>query len=294
MLTRPGPARPSAQPDRRRGPDRSDEAPGRLICPRRHGARRGRCARRANGPRPAFSRRHSRRRPHDGPPAEEATMHNIAQSPSAARRVLGWLITGLVLIAVALSIGLLFGRGSTAATGKQPAAGAGQSTTESSAPATSTDEPSAPATSTDESSAPTSTDAGSSASDTTGTAPTESAPDTTDAPQSGEDLGLSTPISHPACDGQWIVLVGAATTPGRYPEGIGGLLESYPGSQYLVTEGSCSSLRQRTADGNLIYAVFLGPFPGEADACAMRAQVGGGAYVKVLDDTTPPEQAGSC
>src|SRR4051794_32468884 len=249
-------------------------------------------------------------------------MHNLAQSPSAARRILGWLITGLVLIAVALSIGLLFGRGSTAATGKQPAAGAGQSTTESSAPATSTDEssaptstdessapetstdessaptstdePSAPEASTDESSAPTSTDAGSSASDTTGTAPTESAPGTTGAPQSGEDLGLSTPISHPACDGQWIVLVGAATTPGRYPEGISGLLESYPGSQYLVTEGSCSSLRQRTADGNLIYAVFLGPFPGEADACAMRAQVGGGAYVKVLDDTTPPEQAGSC
>jgi hypothetical protein len=221
-------------------------------------------------------------------------MHNIAQSPSAARRVLGWLITGLVLIAVALSIGLLFGRGSTAATGKQPAAGAGQSTTQSSAPATSTDESSAAETSTDESSAPTSTDAGSSASDTTGTAPTESAPDTTGAPQSGEDLGLSTPISRPACDGQWIVLIGAATTPGRYPEGISGLLESYPGSQYLVTEGSCSSLRQRTADGNLIYAVFLGPFPGEADACAMRAQVGGGAYVKVLDDTTPPEQAGSC
>src|SRR3954452_4202232 len=161
-------------------------------------------------------------------------MHNIAQSPNAARRILGWMITGLVLIAVALSIGLLFGRGSTAATGKQPAAGAGQSTTESSAPETSTDE----------SSAPTSTDAGSSASDTTGTAPTESAPDTTGAPQSGEDLGLSTPISHPACDGQWIVLIGAATTPGRYPEGISGLLASYPGSQYLVTEGSCSSLRQ--------------------------------------------------
>src|SRR3954471_19505932 len=43
-------------------------------------------------------------------------MHHIAQSPNAARRILGWMITGLVLIAVALSIGLLFGRGSTAAT----------------------------------------------------------------------------------------------------------------------------------------------------------------------------------
>src|SRR3954451_17888937 len=101
------------------------------------------------------------------------------------------MITGLVLIAVALSIGLLFGRGSTAATGKQPAAGAGQSTTQSSAPATSTDEAavptstdesSAPATSTAEARAPTSTDAGSSASDTPGTAPTEPAPDTTGAP----------------------------------------------------------------------------------------------------------------
>src|SRR3954452_20775406 len=113
-------------------------------------------------------------------------MHNLAQSPSAARRVLGWLITGLVLIAVALSIGLLFGRGSTAATGKQPAAGAGQSTTESSAPATSTDESSAPETSTDESSAPetstdessapTSTDAGSTAPDTTGPPPARAPP----------------------------------------------------------------------------------------------------------------------
>ncbi|MGB7450480.1 MAG: hypothetical protein WA892_15310, partial [Ornithinimicrobium sp.] len=43
------------------------------------------------------------------------------------------------------------------------------------------------------------------------------------------DLGLSTQITQPACDGSGIVVLGAATTPGDYSADVMKLLQQYPG-----------------------------------------------------------------
>ncbi len=112
--------------------------------------------------------------------------------------------------------------------------------------------------------------------------------------QSSGDLGLTTPISRPACNGQWVVFLGAATTPGRYAADIDQLLGTHAGAEYLLTEGSCSSLRQRLDDGARIYAAYVGYFADQSTACTARDRIGGGAYVKRLDNTTPAEQLWQC
>jgi hypothetical protein len=119
-------------------------------------------------------------------------------------------------------------------------------------------------------------------------------PGTTDGTTNG-DLGLAVPITQPACDGSWVVFLGSSTDPTQYQAAIGGLLTRYPGSSYLLTSGSCTSLRQADTDGNPIYAVYTGPYPSQDEACAARAQSGDPhAYVKVLDNTTPPDQIWTC
>jgi hypothetical protein len=143
-----------------------------------------------------------------------------------------------------------------------------------------------------------------SAPDAGSTAPTEdtespttgSPPGSTAPPQPEGDLGLSTPISRPACDGSWVVFVGSAVDAATYADDVAAQLAAHPGSAYLLTEGSCSSLRQRLPDGRSIYAVYLGPFPTQAAACAERNGVdaGAGAYVKALDNVTPAEQLWEC
>ena len=105
---------------------------------------------------------------------------------------------------------------------------------------------------------------------------------------------MSVPISSPACDGTWVVFVGAATDPATYAVDITTLLESNPGSQYVLTRGGCSSMRQELPDGSQIYAVYVGPFPDQAAACTVQAGIGGLAYVKQMDDVTPPEQLWEC
>ncbi|MGX5653265.1 hypothetical protein ACWKWC_00640 [Geodermatophilus nigrescens] len=105
---------------------------------------------------------------------------------------------------------------------------------------------------------------------------------------------MTTPISRPACNGQWVVFLGAATTPSRYAADINQLLGTQPGSEYLLTEGSCSSLRQRLDDGGIIYAAYVGYFADQSAACTARDDIGGGAYVKRLDNVTPPEQLWQC
>jgi serine/threonine-protein kinase len=107
------------------------------------------------------------------------------------------------------------------------------------------------------------------------------------------DLGLPTPISTPACDSSWVVIIGSAVDPGGYEDTIAALLDAHPGASYLLTEGGCSSLRQQL-DGNRIYAAYSGPYPTQAAACRARAGVGGDSYVKVLDNTTPAEQLWTC
>jgi serine/threonine-protein kinase len=108
------------------------------------------------------------------------------------------------------------------------------------------------------------------------------------------DLGLSVPASAPACDGSWIVVLASVTDPAQYATGVQSWLDQYPGSQYLLTEGSCASLRQATPEGNLIYAVYSGPYTSPDQACGVRAKYGDQTYVKVLDEQTPPEQIWTC
>jgi serine/threonine-protein kinase len=233
------------------------------------------------------------------------------------------MIASLALMVFAFAIGQFLGRNQTTGTGDQSAADGPQVTTGPSAPATSTDGGSAfptPSSPTDDGSvfpaptvptddtagnpAPTvPTDDGSGTSASTAPAPTAGAPTaeptTVPEPQipttpQSDDLGLAVPISQPSCDGRWIVLVGATTTPGQYAAGVGTLLQSHPGAQYMLTQGSCSSLRQSLPDGSAIYAVYFGPFSDAAAACAKRTEAGDRAYVKLLDNSTPPERPWNC
>ena len=113
-------------------------------------------------------------------------------------------------------------------------------------------------------------------------------------PAADGDLGLAVPISTPACDGTWVVFLGAATNPATYVSAVNHLLTSQPDAHYTLTRGGCTSMRQELPDGGLIYAVYVGPFADQAAACAARGNIGGDAYVKRMDDVTPPDQPWGC
>jgi len=107
----------------------------------------------------------------------------------------------------------------------------------------------------------------------------------------GADLGLATAMRTPACDGSFIVILGSAVTPARYRADVQRFLDAHPGAAYLhAPTTGCGSLRQQL-NGADIYAVYSGPFATKESACARRS---GGAYVKRLDNTTPPTQAITC
>lgn len=108
------------------------------------------------------------------------------------------------------------------------------------------------------------------------------------------DLGLRTAMSSPFCNGQGIVVLGSVTTPGRYREGVQALLNAHPGSSYLRTDQSCPSLRQASADGNPIYAVYKPAGTTYDQLCAAVRAAGGDSYGKVLDTTTDPDYLFQC
>lgn len=99
------------------------------------------------------------------------------------------------------------------------------------------------------------------------------------------DLGLSTPISTPSCDGTTVTFVYNAVSPGGYAGEISSALAQFPGASYLRTDQSCRSLKQ-SQNGNPIYAVYY-PASSVADACTTKARLGGGAYTRRLDNSTP-------
>ncbi len=119
--------------------------------------------------------------------------------------------------------------------------------------------------------------------------PSETAP-----ASSTGDLGLAVPMTAPACDGSWVVFLGAATDAARYAADVETLLAGNPAARYTLTQGGCSSMRQQMPDGTLIYAVWTGPYADQAQACAAKAGFGDTAYVKRMDDTTPPDQLWEC
>jgi serine/threonine-protein kinase len=109
------------------------------------------------------------------------------------------------------------------------------------------------------------------------------------------DLGVGTPISQPACDGRYIVIVGSAVAKARHAEDVQRFLDKHRGAKYLhAVSTGCSSLRKVYDDGTEIYAAYYGPFASRQEACARKDQTGGGAFVRVLDNTTPLGQIVSC
>ncbi len=106
------------------------------------------------------------------------------------------------------------------------------------------------------------------------------------------DLGLSVPMSRPACDGTGIVVLFSAVSPNSYAQDVQAALDANPGSSYLRTDQSCSSLNQATAEGNPIYAVYRVGGSDQASVCA--AVAGSGGYGKWLDNTSDPDARIDC
>jgi serine/threonine protein kinase, bacterial len=110
----------------------------------------------------------------------------------------------------------------------------------------------------------------------------------------GPDLNVGIPMSHPACDGTGIVVLGNAVTPGRYQADVARLLAANPGASYLRTNKSCPSLRRATEEGNPIYAVYGVAGRTQRGMCSAVRAAGGGAYGKWLDNTIDPSYIIPC
>lgn len=108
------------------------------------------------------------------------------------------------------------------------------------------------------------------------------------------DLGLSTPITRPSCDGRGIVVLYSAVTPGAYESEISTALANNPGAKYLRTDQSCPSLRPRDDNGNVIYAVYRESGYSKSEVCADVAVAPGGAYGRWLDTTSDPSALVTC
>ena len=221
---------------------------------------------------------------HPAPPRKRRAAARTGPSDTALRRrrpsagLVWWTLGVLVLAAALLAIVLTNPEvdGTTASDSQQEETTTVQDPTDTPGPATST---------------PGGTENPTSAPATTGSEASATATE----PGAGDDpLGLGVAMTSPACDGTWIVILGSATNPASYASGVTALLSGNPEAKYVLTQGACSSLRQQTADGDQIYAVYLGPYPDQASACAVSTEIGGGVYVKRMDDRTPPEQTWEC
>lgn len=110
---------------------------------------------------------------------------------------------------------------------------------------------------------------------------------------SSVDLGLAIPVDIVPCNGKYLTFYYSAIVPATYVTDIQSALNSYPGSRYLTTEGSCSALNQVSKDGTRIYGVYSGPYDTAAAACQARAGVSG-SYVKVMNPSTNSESTVAC
>lgn len=221
------------------------------------------------------------------PPARDTTPVPPARPPRRRRRepsagVIWWALGALVLVAaaiVAISLGDPpdTGRTPTADTRSPASTSTGEASTTPSSP---TSGPSTSGQATPSSSGTAATDSGTASAGPSGT---------------GDDpLGVGSPMASPACDGTWVVILGSATDPASYAADVTALLGTDSGAKYVRTQGACGSLRQALPDGGLIYAVWAGPYPDQAAACAARGGFGDGTYVKRMDDSTPPDQTWEC
>lgn len=108
------------------------------------------------------------------------------------------------------------------------------------------------------------------------------------------DLGVpGRPMQQPGCDGGFITIIASAVGDQATAVSIGGVLDSYPTSEYLRTDQTCPSLNP-AVDGEPIYVVYFGPFQAESDACAARSQGTEGSYAKELANDRPPNHVIDC
>jgi cytoskeletal protein RodZ len=101
------------------------------------------------------------------------------------------------------------------------------------------------------------------------------------------------PMQAPPCDGGFITIIASAVGEQATADGIGAVLEQYPGSNYLRTDQTCSSLNP-SVNGQPIYVVYFGPFPFASDACAARADGTQGSYARQLSNDVPPSHQVDC
>ncbi|MFJ9779987.1 serine/threonine-protein kinase [Amycolatopsis sp. NPDC101161] len=197
------------------------------------------------------------------PPTRQATRMTPDPAPRRPSKA-PWLVAAVALLALVAVVGwfTVFKPSSQAASGSTPPSAPPSTTSPAAAPVT------APPVTTTQVSVRTSTSV-----------------------VGGADLGLATAMSTPACDGSFVVILGSAITPGRYPADVQRFLDAHPGAGYLHAPSTgCGSLRQRV-EGADVYAVYSGPFGTKDAACAHRS---GGAYVKRLDNTSSPTQVVNC
>ncbi|MET0233561.1 MAG: serine/threonine-protein kinase [Kibdelosporangium sp.] len=117
---------------------------------------------------------------------------------------------------------------------------------------------------------------------------------TTQVTKPAADLGVSAPISSPACDGAYIVVVGSAISKTNYVADVERFFKESPGAKYLhALSTGCSSLRSHV-NGVEIYAAYYGPYRDAQAACGKKAAVGRDSFVRRLDNSTPPDQVVSC
>jgi hypothetical protein len=100
-------------------------------------------------------------------------------------------------------------------------------------------------------------------------------------------------MTKPACDEQFITVVSNAVLPDTYQQAVRDALQQYPGSSYLRTDQTCSSLRP-SLDGNPIYVIYYGPFVSMADACDSRSLGPADAYVRRLSTAYPSNHIVDC
>jgi serine/threonine-protein kinase len=101
------------------------------------------------------------------------------------------------------------------------------------------------------------------------------------------------PMQRPPCDGGFITVLASAVGNQATAGSIAAVLEQYPGSNYLRTDQTCSSLNP-DVEGEPIYVVFLGPFALDTDACAARAEGPEGAYARQLSNDVGPQHSVDC
>jgi hypothetical protein len=105
---------------------------------------------------------------------------------------------------------------------------------------------------------------------------------------------LDVAMSRPACNGTGIVVLDSAVTPGRYRDDVARALANNPGAEYLRTDLSCPSLRQKSDDGNPIYAVYRPAGKTRQQVCAAVEAAGSGTYGRWLDVSSDPNSSIDC